>query len=171
MKKIAILYGSTTGNTEEIAKMIAGETGEDKVDLLDVSNASVEDVLKYDKLIMGTSTWGSGDMQDDWEAFAESLRQTDLTGKKIALFGVGDSVTYSDTFVGGMGELYEVLKDTGAHFYGKVPADGYDYDDSPAEIDGMFVGLALDQDNEEDLTEERIKNWINTLKEEGFFDE
>jgi flavodoxin I len=165
MKKIGLLYGSTTGNTEEVAEMIANEIGTDNVDVLDVANISIEDVMKYERLIMGISTWGSGEMQDDWEEFVDALKGVDLSGKKVALFGIGDGVTYSDTFVGGMGELYEAIKESGAEFFGKVSTEGYDYDESPAEENGMFVGLALDQDNEDEKSEERIHAWVADLKD------
>ena len=168
MTNIGLFYGSTTGNTEEVAAMIAAAIGEDKVDVIDISTASIEKLLEYDRLILGSSTWGSGDLQDDWEDFVDSLKEADLKGKKIALFGVGDSVSYGDTFVGGLGELFQLIENSGAEFFGKVSTEGYDYEESPAEIDGKFVGLALDQDNEDDKTEERIQNWVKSLKEEGF---
>ncbi len=168
MKNIGLFYGSTTGNTEEIAGMIADAIGKDKVDVIDVSTASMDKLMEYERIILGTSTWGSGDLQDDWEDFVDQLKEADLKGKKIALFGVGDSVSYGDTFVGGMGELYRLIENNGAEFFGKVSTEGYDYEESPAEIDGKFVGLALDQDNEDDKTGERIQAWVESLKGEGF---
>lgn len=103
-------------------------------------------------------------MQDDWYDGIKVLQGADLSGKTIALFGCGDSESYCDTFVGGMGELYDGIKDSGATFIGKVATDGYTFDDSSAAVDGEFVGLALDDVNEDDKTDERIGNWLSSIK-------
>ena len=70
---------------------------------------------------------------------------------------------YSDTFVGGMGELYNGIKDSGAKFIGSVETDGYTFDDSEAVINGKFVGLPLDDINEDDKTDTRIEAWLAAL--------
>ena len=88
------------------------------------------------------------------------LQGADLSGKTIALFGCGDCESYSDTFVGGIGELYQGIKASGASFVGAVSTDGYSFDDSEAVVDGMFVGLPLDDVNEDDKTDTRIDAWI-----------
>lgn len=164
MAKIGIFYGSSTGNTELVAEKIREAFGKDKADLLNVDEASVDDVLRYTYLVFGTSTWGVGDMQDDWEDFAEELKEADLKGRKIALFGVGDQDTYPESFADGMGTLYARLKKSGAGFVGEWPVDGYIFDDSNALKGKKFVGLPLDLDNQDDLTDERIKKWLGQLK-------
>lgn len=88
------------------------------------------------------------------------LQSADLSGKTIALFGCGDCSTYSDTFVGGIGELYNGIRESGAHFVGSVPTDDYTFDDSEAVIDGKFIGLPLDDINEDDKTDARIDSWL-----------
>ncbi|MDR1591355.1 MAG: flavodoxin [Prevotellaceae bacterium] len=160
MKKIVIIYGSTTGNTESAAKNIAGKLSTEEVRLIDVANLKAGDPDAFPNLILGTSTWGFGDLQDDWESALSILAKSDLTGKKVALFGLGDSDAYADTFVNGMGILYETLEDKGCEFIGKVPVDGYTFDASQAVRDGYFVGLALNEDGESNLTDARIKQWI-----------
>ena len=111
-------------------------------------------------LILGTSTWGAGELQDDWYDGLRVLQEADLAGKTIALFGCGDCESYSDTFVGGIGELYNGIKESGAHFVGAVSTDGYTFDDSEAVVDGKFVGLPLDDVNEDDKTDAHINAWV-----------
>lgn len=163
MKKIGIFYGSSTGTTEGIAQRIAEKLGVDASDVHDVASASASDVAPYDLLILGSSTWGAGDLQDDWEGFLGNLKQENLAGKEIALFGCGDSASFGDTFCDAIGTIYNELQGTGAKFIGAVPTDGYTFDSSTAVVDGKFVGLALDEMNEDDKTDERIDAWVKTL--------
>lgn len=164
MKKTAIIYGSSTGTCQDLASRIASKLGVDAVDVLDVASISADQISKYDNLLLGTSTWGAGEMQDDWYDGVKTIKEAGLNGKTVAIFGCGDCESYGDTFVGGMGALYNELKDTGAHFIGSVSTEGYTFDDSEAVIDGKFVGLALDDINEDDKTDERIDAWIETIK-------
>ncbi|MDR2118059.1 MAG: flavodoxin [Tannerellaceae bacterium] len=166
MKKTGIFYGSSSGTTEDVAQRIAAGLGIEAADVYNVGDAPVSAVAPYEVLILGTSTWGSGDLQDDWDAFLPKLKKADLSGKTIVLFGTGDSSSFSDTFCDGMGIIYKQLKDTGAVFAGAVPLDGYSFDSSEAVADGVFAGLALDELNESDLTDERIARWIEGLKAE-----
>lgn len=163
MSKTAIVFGSTTGNTEGVAEMIAGKLSGD-VSVVNIDDMSTSDFESYDNLILGTSTWGSGDLQDDWDGSIEDLEEADLNGKVIALYGLGDAESYGDTFVDAMGKIYDAIKDKGCTFVGQVSVDGYEYDASEAEVNGQFVGLPLDQDNAEDETEDRINNWVESFK-------
>lgn len=164
MKKTCIIYGSSTGTCEAIAGKIAEKLGVDSADVLNVSDLSADAVAGYDNLLLGSSTWGAGELQDDWYDGLETLKGADLAGKTIALFGCGDCESYSDTFCGALGEIYDGLKDSGATFVGAVSTDGYTYDDSAAVVDGKFVGLALDDVNEDDKTDERIDAWVEDIK-------
>ena len=105
-------------------------------------------------------------MQDDWYDGVKAVKAANLNGKTVAIFGCGDSEGYSDTFCGGMGELYNAAKEAGAKVIGKVSTDGYTYDDSEGVVDGQFVGLALDEVNEDDKTDERIDAWVAAIKPE-----
>lgn len=167
MKSIGIYYGSSTGMTEGVAERIAEKLGVDSAHVYNVSNASADTVADYEVLLLGSSTWGCGDLQDDWENFLDDLKGQDLNGKWVALFGCGDSQSYSDTFCGALGVIYEALQGTACRFIGAVSTEGYSYDDSAAVVDGKFVGLALDEMNEDDLTDERIDAWVESLKAEG----
>ena len=165
MKKIGIFYGSSTGMTAEVAEEIAKAMGVDTSDIHNVADSAPSDVEPYDVMIFGSSTWGSGELQDDWFDMVDGLEATDLSGKKIALFGCGDE-SMSDTFCGALGELYTRLLPTGAQFIGHFNADGYDFESTEAFQDGIYVGLMLDNVNKEDLTAERIKAWTDQLKKE-----
>jgi flavodoxin len=161
MSKIGIFYGTTTGVTEDAAKKIG-----EKLDGADVYNiAGNEDKLgDYDVLILGTSTWGFGDLQDDWQTALDALSNLDLKGKKVAYFGSGDQMTFSDTYVDGMGILNETVEKKGAEIIGQTSTDGYDFSESRAVKNSKFVGLAIDEVNQSDLTDERIEAWTEELK-------
>lgn len=164
MAKIGIFYGSSTGNTEIIAEKLAKLFGSD-VELNNIDIVEKKDIEKYDYLIFGTSTWGVGDMQDDWEDFIEVLSEVDFNKKKVALFGVGDQVNYAESFVDGMGVIYDVIYEN-VDVVGSWPLDGYTFKESAAVKNGKFVGLALDKENQQDLTDERLKQWVEILKKE-----
>jgi flavodoxin I len=158
-----VIYGSTTGTCEAIAQKIGNKLGAEVVNVSDITDDTINNA---DNLILGTSTWGAGEMQDDWYDGVNTLKGCDLSGKVIALFGCGDSDSYCDTFCGGMGELYNELKDSGAKFVGAVSQDGYTFDASDAVIDDKFIGLPLDDVNEEDQTDSRIDAWVEAIKGE-----
>lgn len=165
MKKTGIFYGSSTGTCEDLANQIADKMGVAASDVHSADKLSANLVKEYDLLILGTSTWGDGELQDDWYDGIKVLKSADLSFKSIALFGCGDSESYCDTFCDGMGILYEDLKDSGCSFIGnKVGTDGYSFSSSIAVVNGTFVGLALDEVNESDKTAERIDNWTAELK-------
>lgn len=165
MKKTVVIYGSSTGTCESIAQRIAAKLGLGKSDVVDVANLDESVVAGSDNLILGTSSWGAGDLQDDWFGGLETLKRCDLSGKTVAIFGCGDSESYGDTFCGGMAQLWAGISDKGAALIGQVSADGYTFDDSEAVTDGMFIGLALDEVNEDDKSEARIDSWVAEIKD------
>ncbi|WP_321331132.1 flavodoxin FldA [uncultured Bacteroides sp.] len=166
MNKIGIFYGSTTGTAEDIARKIAAKLNLPKTDIYDASKITEELVKQYDVLLLGTSTWGDGELQDDWYDGVKVLKAAGISHKYVALFGCGDAESYSDTFCGGMGNLYEDLKDTGCTFCGATDTDGYSFSASGSVVNDKFVGLAIDEVNEDDKTDGRIDNWIEILKKE-----
>lgn len=163
MNTTIVIYGSSTGTCEAIAEKIASKLG---CEAVNVQELTTEIIDNHQNLVLGTSTWGAGELQDDWYDGLKILNESDLSGKVIAFFGCGDCESYSDTFVGGMGELYNGIKDSGAHFIGSVDTDGYTYDDSEAIIDGRFIGLPLDEINEEDKSDSRIEEWLSAISAE-----
>ncbi len=165
MKAIGIFYGSTHGMTEKSALKIKKAFGSDKVDVYNLNNATIEDMMKYSNLIFGTSAWGIGEMQDDWEMFVDNLSSVDFSEKKVALYGLGDQDEYPESFVDGLGTLYCRLPDK-SRVVGFWPVKGNDYYFSLAEKDGTFVGLVLDDHNQSDQSEKRITAWVKQLKKE-----
>jgi flavodoxin I len=149
-----------------VAKVIASQIeGVSAGDVYDVAKAGSKDLAGYEVLLFGSSTWGLGDLQDDWEEFLPVVAAADLSGKKVALFGCGDSSSYADSFCSALGTIYQAVKDK-ATVVGFTETEGYSFDDSEAVVEGRWVGLVLDEDNESDLTESRIASWIRRLKEE-----
>ncbi|MDR2287412.1 MAG: flavodoxin [Prevotellaceae bacterium] len=162
MGKTGIFYGSSTGTTEKVAGIIAGKLGISASDVHNIeSNGG--DLLTYNFLIFGSSSTGIGDLQYFWEKYLDILKSTDLRGKTVALFCCGDSYTYSDSFCGAMRKIYDAIKDKGCEIIGSVSTDGYETGDTDAVVDGKFVGLAIDNDNEEDKTPERIDSWVKSI--------
>ncbi|MGA3015434.1 MAG: flavodoxin [Bacteroidales bacterium] len=166
MANIGIFYGSTTGNTEKVANLIRLAFGEENADIYNVDITELADVEKYKYLIFGVSTWGVSDLQDDFEDFMEILDKVDFTGKKVALFGLGDQSTYTDSFVDAMGILYDRLKKKGATITGFVSRAGYDFNSSMALVKDKLVGLAIDEEFESHLTGTRVTAWVEALKKE-----
>lgn len=162
MKKTVIIYGTSTGTCEDLAARIGAKLGVDNV--INVTDLDDSVIANNDNLILGTSTWGAGEVQDDWYDGLKVIKNADLSGKTVALFACGDSESYPDTFVGGMSEIYNAVKQAGANVIGAVATDGYTFDDSEAVVDGKFVGLALDEVNEDSKTDERIDDWVAEIK-------
>ena len=162
MKKYGIFYGSTTGTTEDVARRIAKILDVDPADVHNVAETAPSAVADYDTLILGTSTWGSGELQDGWYDFVAGLDAMELRGKRIALFGCGDE-TMSDTFCNAVGTLYDRLQDTHATFIGEYDVEGYHFDHSDAVRDGKAVGLLLDEVNHPELTPTRLRAWTALL--------
>lgn len=164
MKATLILYGSNSGNTKEIAKQIVKKLPTQEVTTIDVSKVTVEDIAQASNLILGTSTLGLGELQDDWDRFLPKFKKMDLSGKNIALFGLGDSESYCETFVDGIGIIYNAIKTQKCQFFGFTNSTEYTFSDSAAHINNQFVGLPIDEDNERELTEARITKWIKELE-------
>ncbi len=168
MTKIGIFYGSTAGVTEEIATKLAEHFGEEICDIhsMEEDFDDFDDMLKYDYLLLGSSTWGSGEVQNDWRDPLLDMEEEkpDFTGKTIALFGAGDCRDHGEQFVSALGILYDHFKSAGATIVGDIPTDDYTFEYSFAVRDGKFVGLPIDEINESEKTEERIENWVETLK-------
>jgi flavodoxin I len=165
MKKTGLFYGTTSGKTRKVAELIKKEFGKPAIEIFDIKDIKPEDILKFDNIIFGTSAWGVGDMQDDWEIFIDDLVELNFEGKIIALFGLGDQVEYPGSFVDGLGTLYCRMPDKDK-IVGFFPTDGYKYYFSSAEKDGVFVGLAIDDDTQPEKTKTRVKNWVTQLKKE-----
>lgn len=169
MNKIAIFFGPLDGAVHRVAKKVQNAIGNDKVVMVPVKDASVADLEKYDKIIFGISTvgketWHSIYSNVDWAKFLPEISKTRYEGKTLAIFGLGDHITYSATFVDHIGLLAGELTENGAKLVGQVPVDGYEFEESEAVADGMFMGLPVDEDFEPELTDERVNNWVEQLR-------
>ena len=163
MKKAGLFYGSSSGKTAAAAIRIRQELGSKDVDLIDVAEVTADKILDYKYLIMGIPTWGIGELQDDWGDFLESLKLDDYSDKKVALFGLGDQESYPDTFADALGKLFDILIDKKFHVIGRWQSSEYTFEESYAYRNKQFVGLVLDEENQSQLSEERILSWVKQI--------
>lgn len=157
-----IFFGSLTGNTESVAREIAARLGVAAEHIHNVADASADDAERYDLLLLGSSTWGSGELQDDWYGFLDALKRRNLSGKHVALFGCGDSGSYPDTFCDAVGRIHEALLTTGCSFLGECDPEEYGALHSRICRDGKLLGLAVDE-NTPDRNDARIAAWCRQL--------
>lgn len=167
MSKIGLFYGTQTGSTEEIAESIQKEFGGDSVVTLhNVMSVEPSDFEDYQYIIVGCPTWDIGELQSDWDGLYEDLGKVNFTGKKVAYFGPGDQFGYADNFQDAMGILEEKISGLGGKTVGHWSTEGYDFTESKAVKNGKFIGLALDETNQSELTAERVQAWVAQLKPE-----
>jgi flavodoxin I len=174
VSKIGLFFGSDEGNTESIAQRIAMRLGEDVVDIHDIGDVTQLEFLDYDKLILGIPTWDFGQIQSDWEDFWDDVEAINFSGKTVAFVGLGDQFGYGDFFLDAMGMLHDVVVKTTDKIIGYWPTEGYDYDASKAEITlgadvagkKLFMGLALDEDQQPELSSGRLNRWCAQIHAE-----
>ncbi|HNX54691.1 MAG TPA: flavodoxin [Prolixibacteraceae bacterium] len=169
MSKIGLFFGPLKGSVNRVAEKVKAAFGEENVELISVNDASATDLEKYSLIIFGISTvgketWDSNYSNTDWSKFFPNISKVDFSGKTVAIFGLGDHITYSSYFVNAMGVLAKELEKKGAKIVGQVDPAGYEFDDSEAIIDGKFIGLPIDEDFEPELTDERVANWVKSIK-------
>lgn len=166
MTILGIFFGSDTGNTENIAKMIQEQLGQDVASLHDIAKTSKADIEAFDILLFGIPTWYYGEAQCDWDDFFPTLEEIDFTGKLVALFGCGDQEDYADYFCDAMGTLHDIIEPRGAVIIGQWPIEGYHFENSKGLADKQhFFGLAIDEDRQPELTKERVNTWVNQITE------
>lgn len=163
---IALFYGSTTCYTEIAAEKIQAELSTNTVTLFNIKDTPLSDMVNHDILILGISTWDYGEIQEDWEAHWPDIANIDLEGKIVALYGMGDQIGYADWFQDALGMLHEQVVAQGGYVIGYWPNEGYEFAASKAltENKSQFVGLALDEDNQYDASEERIQRWCQQIQ-------
>ena len=174
MSKIGIFYGPELGSVEKVARLIETKLGADKVELIPVKKTDESSLERFDKLIFGMSTigktnWDSEHKDDDWDVFATTFGKVNWSGKKVAMYGLGDHIQYPQHFVDALGWVYERLVKTDAEVVGFCSTEGYVYEESEGIKDGQFLGLPVDEDNEADKTDLRVENWITRLINEFGF--
>ncbi|WP_172150843.1 flavodoxin [Pseudomonas tumuqii] len=172
MARIGLFFGSNTGKTRKVAKMIKKRFDDATMaDPLNVNRATPEDLAQYPFLILGTPTLGEGLLpglsadceNESWEEFLPKLQDVDFSGKTVAIYGLGDQIGYAEEFLDAMIVLYDFVIERGAKVVGAWPTEGYEFSHSEAVVDGQFVGLALDLDNQSGLTEQRLEAWLQSI--------
>ena len=165
--KVKLIFGSDTGNTDYVVDTyIINMLDPLEVEVIEVHNLKPEDWETDNLIILGIPTWYDGELQSDWEDYFEEFQQIDFTGKTVAVFGLGDQIGYSEYFVDGIGILAKVVLENGGKIIGHWPTEGYDYDESKGLLnEDYFYGLALDEDNESDLTFQRVEKWVRQIKQ------
>lgn len=166
--KIGLFFGSTTCYSEMTAEKIQAGLGEELVDMYNIKETPISKVADYDILILGISTWDYGELQEDWEGLWDELDGLDLEGKIIAFYGQGDQEGYTEWFVDAMGLLHDKLLPLGPRYVGYWPNQGYEFEESQALTPDKshFVGLALDDENQYELSEDRINTWLAQIMDE-----
>lgn len=165
MLNIAIIYGSTTRYTEMVAAKIQEQAGFADADLLDIEDIKPEAIVDYDFILFGIPTWDYGEIQTSWQNVWENLDALDMTDKIVAFFGSGDQLGYSEWFVDAMGLLHDKIVARGAIAIGEWPVSGYEFNSEKSLTADKkhFVGLPIDDVNQPDLTDERVKKWCEYL--------
>ncbi|WP_310494397.1 flavodoxin [Dechloromonas sp.] len=174
MAKIGIFFGTDTGRTRLIAKQMAKKLGDVADAPVNIGRTTLEDFLAYDALIVGSPTLGDGELpgqsvglsQPSWEEFLPQLAGADLSGKTIAIFGLGDQKKYAEEFVDAIGLIHDAVVARGARVVGRWPTSGYEFTTSQAVDGDEFLGLALDQHHQPLLTEERVNTWLAQIQTE-----
>ena len=164
--RIKLIYGSDTGNTELVTEDIFKLL--DNIEVTTVADLTSED-WDHDKFILGIPTWYDGELQSDWEDYFEEFKKIDFTNKTVAIFGLGDQLGYEEWFCDGVGILAETIMKNGGQLVGWTDIDEtYDLDEKPKSMynDHCFYGLCLDEDNQDELTQERLDNWIEKISKE-----
>ena len=165
--QVGLIFGTDTGNTEEMGDKISASLAEHgvSVEMINVTETSTTEIEAFDFIIMGIPTWDFGGIQEDWENFEEDILSTTLQGKVVALYGLGDQLGYGDYFVDAMGWLHERVIKTGAMVIGAWSTKGYDFEASLAANDEKtrFCGLAIDDEQQFDLTDQRISEWTSQI--------
>lgn len=164
MEKIGIFYGSDTGNTEKISKLIQKKIGKDQASIFDISRVSIKKMEDFKILLLGIPTWYYGELQCDWSESLPILKNMNFTNKTIGLFGCGDQEDYSEYFCDSIGIMYHFFRKKHVNFVGKWPVHGYFFESSKAQANEThFFGLPIDEDRQANLTNQRVSNWVKLI--------
>ncbi len=167
MAIVGLFFGSDTGNTEAIGKMIQKKLGKQMVDVKDIAKSTKEEVAEFDLLILGIPTWYYGENQCDWDDFLPDLEEIDFTDKLVAIYGLGDQEDYAEYFCDAMEPLRDIVESKGAIVVGNWSTEGYEFEASKALVDeNTFIGLCVDEDRQSELTESRVDQWLAQLNDE-----
>jgi len=173
MDKIGMFFGTETGTTRLIAKKLHKLLGDEIAEKpINVNRIQADDFLQYNALILGTPSYGVGDipglsagcLERNWEEFISQFGKPDLSGKRIAMFGLGAQERYSERFASSLIALYRVFEGLGAQMIGDWPVEGYSFENSASVQHGRFVGLVIDQRTQSMYTDQRLAAWVQQIK-------
>lgn len=172
LMKVGIYFSTTTGNTEDVATAIKTALGDEADEPQEIAEADASKMAAYDMLIVGSPTWNTGADTErsgtSWDDFLyEDLPNMDLSGKPVAVFGLGDVNGYSDYFCDAMEEVHDCFAKQGAKMIGYTDTDAYDFEESKSVRDGKFLGLAFDNVNGQYEIEECIEPWCKAVMSEA----
>lgn len=171
MSKIGLFYGSNTGNTEmdtEVVKQAFETLLPGTLEVFNIGKVEMKRLEDYQYLILASPTWNIGELQDDWALKFDQLDEIDFSGRKVAMLGVGDQFGYPDNYCDAIGLIGKKAEARGAELVGFTDAAEYEFDNSLGVEDGVFLGLALDDDNQSNMTSERVEFWVDQLVYEDF---
>lgn len=167
--KIGLIYGTNTGVTEIVAEKLDEELRENGVDveLHDIASVDFDIIDNYEVLIIAVPTWNDGDLQDDWDEVVDQWNDYDFSDKKVGFVGTGDQEAYHENYLDAIGKMAKPVRKSGGEIFGRTPVKGFQHTKSVGDDgDGYFCGLAIDEDNEPELTDERISKWVVQIKKE-----
>ncbi len=164
MNKTAIIYSFNTVKTSKIAEKIKEAFNPQEIEIINAEEITPEIFLSYENLILGVPTWFDGELPNYWDEFVPDLEEMDLTGRKIAIFGLGDQKNYGENFIDGVGIIGTLLEERGANIVGYTSMEGYSFEKSKAVRGDKFMGLAIDYENQGSKNKERVTQWVELLK-------
>jgi flavodoxin I len=108
-KRVAVVYASVTGNTQAAAEILAGIAGEKllELDVWRVEDFSLAELSRYDAVLVGTYTWGSGEIPREMRALFEAFERLGRKELVTAVFGTGDS--FFAEFCGAVNRFRDML--------------------------------------------------------------
>lgn len=166
MNKTAIIYSFNTKKTGKVAELIKETFDNDMVEMVNAEEINESLFMSFDQIIMGVPTWFDGELPNYWDEFIPDLEDLNLSGKKIALYGLGDQKGYPENFLDGVGLMANILEKRGANLIGFTSVEGYEFESSQAVRGDQFAGLAIDYENQGSMNNERIAAWVESLKQE-----
>ena len=165
MNKTAIIYSFNSKKTGKIASLVRETYNDPSIEMVNAEDITEKLFLSFDQIIMGVPTWFDGELPNYWDEFVPALEDLDLSGKKIALFGLGDQKGYAENFLDGVGIMAEILEAQGASLVGFTSTEGYEFESSRALRNDQFLGLAIDYENQGSMNKQRVSAWVDQLKQ------
>ena len=164
MKKIGLFYGTTGGMTTGVVDEFEFNL-RDEAEIFNVEDG-IKELPNFENLILVTPSYGFGELEAHWEKVIEEFKKIDFTGKIVGLVGLGSQTTFGESFVGALKVLYDIVVKNGGTIVGLTSTEGYKFEDCESIIDGKFMGLVLDEHNQDDMTPDRIYDWLEKVKKE-----